>query len=123
MPIGHPLTMENRKNMIVRYIHGEKPQEIADNMGFSYTAVLKTVTNSKSLDSSPKKRGRKKGFCPVIDDEKVKALFTKQPEIYIKEASVMLGYAASSVQLSLKRLGMTRKKSKHFTSKVVLKNN
>jgi hypothetical protein len=123
MPRGFPLTIKQRKEIITLYITGVKLGDIAKQKECSYQTVLNIVNNNNALDKPPQKRGRKlSAGCEPLDEEKVRAFYTKNPDIYLDEAYKILRTKRSTLHDFLQKIDLTRKKSKHSISKVVQKN-
>jgi transposase len=124
MPSGYPLTIEQRKEIITLYVTGVKASDIAKQKKCSHQTVLNIVKNNNALTEAPQKRGRKlSAGCEPLEEEKVRAFYAENPDVYLDEAYNILKTKRSTLYGFIQKIGLTRKKSKPFMPKVALKNN
>jgi transposase len=109
------LSADLRERILVSVDEGEEIDFVSARYGVSRRTLYYWLARRRDGVEFVKKSGRKVGFCPVIDEEKLKASVEEEPDMYGYGRASLLGCGVSSISAALKRLGLTRKKSPAFT--------
>lgn len=93
-------------------------KEIVSDVAKRFKITRQTIYNwqQKRRENIPyvNKAGRKRGFCPKIDEEKLRALVEEHPDMYGDELATYFNCGTSSIYAALKRMDLTKKKVRNL---------